>query len=188
MQLDQAVAEYESIAPRDMLPPGFPSLPERRVLAAEKKRKKAINIQLITGGRGVVIPSRVFECIGLLDANHPPQYCSDHDFYFRCRVQGIALWVSADMEVNIDANQTALAEGVGSIDRHQFQDSLTDIRSHRNIPHLKMLFRKHCPLRGLYLLGVAMNVGRYTAIYLIKRTQYKLTRRPFSLRDSADGQ
>jgi len=186
VQRDQASGAYTSIAPRDLLLLGFPTLPERHVVSDQMRRQRLVPTRLISGGRGVVIPAVVFENIGLLDADQLPHYCSDHDFYFRCREQGVALQVAVDAEVTIDATRTSSAEGVGSLDWRQFRSSLTDIRSHRNIPHLKVLYRKHYPIRSLYLLGVGLNVGRYTAIYLVKRSLHKLTKRQSPTRDPAD--
>jgi hypothetical protein len=51
----------------------------------------------------------------------------------------------------------------------EFMDSLTNKRSHRNFRDAKELFRKHYPIKGLYLIGASLFVARYAAMYLLAR-------------------
>lgn len=131
--------------------------------------------KLIIGGRGVLIPSRVFERQGLLDEVHLPHAGSDNDFYLRCRKQGIPLFVAADATVYVDNTRTTLAADVAQMDLRQFLQTLVDRRSHRNIRDLTALFKLHYPIKGLHHLGVALNLLRYCAGYGWKRLKHVLS-------------
>jgi GT2 family glycosyltransferase len=130
---------------------------------------RLLDTRLILGGRGVLIPARVFGQAGLFDDERLPHYWSDHDFYLRCRKQGIPLYIASDAVVDVDEETTTLASRLGRMPFPRFIRSLGDRRSHRNLPELAALFRLHYPLPGLYLTGVALNALRYTAVYLSAR-------------------
>ena len=59
-------------------------------------------VELIIGGRGVVITKSVFERIGLFDEQNLPHYGADHDFYMRARKVDINLYVATRVLVDID--------------------------------------------------------------------------------------
>jgi GT2 family glycosyltransferase len=132
---------------------------------------------IIVGGRGVLIPATVFSKVGLLNEELLPHYGSDHDFFLRCRKQGIPLYIASDAVVDIDEETTTLAARLGRMTLPRFIQSLHDRRSHRNLPELTALFRLHYPIPGLHLLGVALNVLRYIAVYFTARLLYILGNR-----------
>jgi GT2 family glycosyltransferase len=133
---------------------------------------------MIVGGRGVVIPKKVFSTIGLLDETHLPHYGSDNDFYLRCRVAGYRLSTAALARVYVDSSQTTEASSIGRLTLPRFLATFTERRSHRNVSDQAQLFRKHYPIRRLYWIGVALNLVRYTLIYSILRIVF-LTGRIF---------
>ena len=49
-----------------------------------------------------------------------------------------------------------------------------DRRSHRNLRDLSALFRRHYPIRGLYPLGVGLNLLRYSVLYAAGRLSRSL--------------
>ena len=122
----------------------------------------------------MLIPASVFERVGLLDEIRLPHYGSDHDFYLRCRNHGVPLYIALDAYVDIDEKSTTQASRLGEMNIAQFVDSLTNPRSHRNLKDLSALFKKHYPIKGLYLVGVVLNMLRYFATYLYKRLAYLL--------------
>jgi GT2 family glycosyltransferase len=147
---------------------GFPTL----VLPWNEKRLRAcrlLNTRLILGGRGAVVPTGVFERIGLFDEINLPGYYSDHDFYLRCRQRGIPLFVASDCAVAIDDTRTTLAAKPGNLSLREFLETLRVPRSHRNLRDLSYLFRFHHPIPPLSSTGVALNLLRYSAIYTVKR-------------------
>jgi len=153
---------------------GFSTLTCSRKLPNRPGADRLASTSLIIGGRGALIPTSAFERVGLLDEIRLPHYGSDHDFYLRCRKHGIPLYIATDAYVDIDEKRTTLASRLGGMNVAQFVDSLTNPRSHRNLKDLSALFKKHYPIKGLYLVGVALNMLRYFATYLYKRLAYLL--------------
>lgn len=132
-------------------------------------QQRLVPTKLILGGRGVLIPSTVFERLGLFDEVNLPSYYSDHDFYLRCRERGIQLWIAADAKVYVDGSRTTLAANLEDMGFQQFWQTLRVPRSHRNLRDLTALFRRHYPIKGFHHLGVALNVLRYFLLYGWKR-------------------
>jgi GT2 family glycosyltransferase len=148
---------------------GFPTLhlPGKPMYQPDKHR--LLPTRIIIGGRGVLIPASVFNRVGLLNEEQLPHYGSDHDFFLRCRKQGIPLLIAGDAILDVDEETTTLATRLGRMTLASFIRSLRDRRSHRNLPELTTLFRLHYPVPGLYLLGVTLNLMRYTTIYFTAR-------------------
>ncbi len=148
---------------------GFPTLvlPGRDMYRPEEHC--LLPTPLIIGGRGVLIPAGVFEKTGLLNEVDLPHYGADHDFFLRCRKRGIPLFITSDAVVDIDATTTTLATRTGQMPFGRFLSTLRERRSHRNLPELAALFRLHYPIPGLYPLGVALNLVRYTLVYAAAR-------------------
>lgn len=121
--------------------------------------------KLVLGGRGVLIPSSIFERVGLFDEVNLPSYYSDHDFYLRCKQRGIPLFIAPNATVYIDDTRTTLAARPEALDFGQFLLTLKSPRSHRNLRDLSALFRLHYPIKGFHHLGVALNLLRYCAVY-----------------------
>jgi GT2 family glycosyltransferase len=160
---------------------GFPTLhlPGRHWHRPDQQQLRATGI--IIGGRGVLIPAAVFSQVGMLNEEQLPHYGADHDFYLRCRKLGIGLYIAGNTVVDVDESTTTRASQPGSLDIRAFVDSLRNRRSHRNIAELGNLFRLHYPIPGLYPLGVALNLLRYTCLYLAARAVHVLAgghRRP----------
>lgn len=153
---------------------GFPTFAPPWKLSHLSGAHKLAPTKLIIGGRGVLVPTSVFERVGLLDEIHLPHYGSDHDFYLRCRKHGVPLYIALDTFVDLDEQRTTLASRVGEMGIAQFFDSLTNPRSHRNLKDLNALFKMHYPVKGLHLIGVGLNILRYFVTYLYKRSTFLL--------------
>ena len=143
---------------------GFPLL----MLPGKTKflgQPRLLPTKLILGGRGVLIPSSVFERFGLFDEVNLPSYYADFDFFLRCRSRGTRLFIAADARVYLDDTRTTLARGLEEMSLKDFLQTLVVPRSHRNIRDLTALFRLHYPIKGLHHVGVALNVFRYCLLY-----------------------
>lgn len=174
VQKDYFTKRVLFIAARTCYLLGFPTLVVAGRAARALGKNQLVPTRLIIGGRGVLIPSSVFERLGTLDEVHLPQAGADNDFYLRCRKQGIPLFVAADATVYVDNTRTTLAADIERLDLGEFLQTLVDRRSHRYIRDLTALFRLHYPIRGLHHLGVALNLLRYCALYGCKRLKYLL--------------
>ena len=127
-----------------------------------------IPVRLIPGGRGVIIRASVFDRVGLFNEAQLPHYYADHDFYFRCRKEGINLYICADVKVEIDDTMSTLGDMNNELSLTNFVDSLKDRRSHRNIKDLSTLFSLHYPIAALANVGVALHLLRYSSVYFVK--------------------
>lgn len=169
VQRDWKTGKINVIAPCSHFLFGFPTWLGKRKLTREMKKNRLINSKLIIGGRGVVIPAELFSSIGLFDENTLPHYGADHDFYLKAKKKGVDLMIATWAFVDVDNSRTTMADNPGKLTFKEFIHSFFSIRSHRNIKHVKTLFRKHYPVPGMFLLGVALYLGRYCFVYLIKR-------------------
>jgi GT2 family glycosyltransferase len=169
VQVSAETGEYVSIAPRDNLLLGFPTIHGPRRIDEEMKAQGLVPTRLIGGGRGVVIPANVFALVGLLDEDRLPHYYADHDFYLRCRASGVPLRVAVGTRVCVDQSRTSLAHDMDRLTWRQMRESLRNRRSHRSVAAVTALFKKHYPLRRLYGLGVALYITRYFAVYGARR-------------------
>jgi GT2 family glycosyltransferase len=122
---------------------------------------------LVLGGRGVVIHTSTFKKVGLLDEEHFPHYCADHDFFMRCKKSGIKLFIHADAIVDIDDTKTSSAEG--SLSFGEFVSSLKNRNSHRNLKDVHTLMSRYYPIPGLAAIGVALNLLRFLLVNSTKR-------------------
>jgi GT2 family glycosyltransferase len=156
---------------------GFPTLglPRRNLRFLD--RPCLLPTKLIIGGRGVLIPSSVFERLGLFDEARLPHAGSDNDFYLRCAKKGVPLFVAADATVYVDDTRTTLAARAERLNWKEFLETLKDRRSHRNLRDLEMLFRLHYPVKRLHHLGLALNLARFFFLYAWNRMRYLLQAR-----------
>lgn len=169
VQRDWKTGDILSITPRSCFLLGFPTIPGPRVLTSAMFSQRLLPSQLIGGGRGVLLPTSIFKEIGFFDEVNLPHYWADHDFYLRACKQGIPLFIASRAIVDIDGTRTTMADNPGQLTLRQWMHSLRSIRSHRNLAHLKELFKRHYPYRQVYMLGVVLYTGRYFAMYLIQK-------------------
>jgi len=174
IQRDWQSGKITTISIRSFFLLGFPTTAGPRKLTAAMSTKELLAVKLIRGGRGVIIPVKVFTRMGLFDEAHLPHYYADHDFYLRASRHNIPLYVSTRTFIDIDDTRTTLADNPGSLNFSEFLHSLRSIRSHRNLKFITALFRKHYPIPYLHLFGVALYTGRYVLVYLIKRMVFLL--------------
>lgn len=176
VQKDNATGVILSVTADTFYLLGFTTFRPRRTVPRRCSGQVLCPTRLIIGGRGVLIPALVFARIGLLDDKNLPHYGSDNDLYLRARSHGFSLFIATDTAVQVDRRRTTLADRLGPMTWRNFLRTLCDRRSHRNIRDLVMLFRRHYPIPGLYLLGVALNLMRYFGLYLAARTTFLLRR------------
>ena len=165
-------------------PLGFPTLILPTIGSGKYNKSGLIRTPLILGGRGVIIPSSVFKNIGYFDEEMLPHYGSDHDFYIRCRKNGVPLYVCPKARILTDSTSTSAADSPGHLSLREFIDTLYDRKSHRNITDLNALYKKHYPVKSLYFIGVTLNLARYIIVYTYKRLVYLIAKTIFKIKDS----
>ena len=148
---------------------GFPTLILPWYKKIPESGPRLMPTRLILGGRGTLIPIELIKKCGLFDEENLPHYGADHDFYLRCRKKGVSLFAALDAEVFVDNRKTTEAAYPENLTGRAFLKTLLSRRCHRNIRDVTSLFAKHYPIPGLYLAGVALNLARYTGLYLVRR-------------------
>ena len=172
VQRDLVTGEIIAISLRSRFGLGFPTVPGPRHLTHEMIQTELLPVQLIPGGRGVIIPAAAFAEIGMFDEEHLPHYWADHDFYISARRHGIPLYVATQAFVDVDNTRTTTAERPEQLNFSEFLDTFTNTRSHRNLRDVTALFRKHYPIPHLHMAGVFLYLSRYTVIYLARRSAH----------------
>lgn len=178
LQRDLHSGEMTCIRPRCLFGLGFPTIPGPRRLTQAMQASPLLPVELIIGGRGTVIAAAIFKQIGLFDEATLPHYGADHDFYLRARESNIPLYMATRAIVDIDTDRTSMASNAGRLNFSEFLESLRNTGSHRNVAHVAALFKKHYPYKRLYGLGVALYLGRYFAVYLMRRFWFLLRSKP----------
>ena len=176
VQRDLPSGKITMISPRSCFGLGFPTVPGPRHLTPKMIQARLLPVQLIGGGRGVIIPAEVLTQLGLFDEEQLPHYGADHDFYHRARRRGIRLYVATQAFVDVDNTRTTAAESPEQLSFQQFLNTLTNTRSHRNLRDVTALFRKHYPIPHLHMLGVFLYLSRYTLVYLARRSLHRIRR------------
>ncbi len=105
-------------------------------------------------GRGMLIPQRVFDTIGLFDEKRFQHYMSDIDFSVSARKAGFLLVMSVASVVYEYTDATGFDVKKQATFR-QFRQALTSIKSPVNYPVRYQFARKHTPL-GLFYFGLDM--------------------------------
>ncbi len=149
---------------------GFSTLLLPQWLQRKGEQERTLLAPIIMGGRGVLVPKAVFDRVGLFDEGRLPHYGADHDFYLRCRKNGVPLLIATDATVRIDNSRTTLARDYPNMSVRNFIATLRDKRSHRNLQDLASLFRLHYPIKRLYWIGVGLNLARHAARFVLQRS------------------
>jgi len=186
IQKDSRSGNITSIALESCLLFGFPTRPGSLRMSDDMKAQHLLPANLIGGGRGVIIPARVFKIVGQFDESDLPHYWADHDFYFRAKSEGVKLYVSTLAFVTIDSTRTTVANDVSKLSLKEFVRTLVSMRSHRSVAQVSALFRKHYPVSHAYMFGVFLYTARYIGVYAVMRTFHLLKEVLMKLRRAHD--
>ncbi len=123
-------------------------------------------------GRGMLIPQRVFEVIGLFDEQRFRHYMSDLDFTVSARKAGFPLIVSV-ASIVYEYTDTTGFDVKQQATLRQFRQALTSIKSPINYPVRYRFARKHAPLGLLYFgLDMLRIVGGYALRRGLRLTRF----------------
>ncbi len=112
-------------------------------------RLKNIHCEVISTdtlpGRGMLIPSDVFNKIGLFDERHLPQYGADFDFSLRAKEAGYKLIVSRDATIHSDTENKGYETKNYNNEIANYVKSRFTKKSHRWIVSRFWIGAKHLP-------------------------------------------
>ncbi|WP_460588658.1 glycosyltransferase family 2 protein [Haliea atlantica] len=170
VQRDWRTGEITKSVIRSLFLLGFPTLvlPWRRPESTGPGSVERVG--LISGGRGAIIPAAVFKKVGFFDEETLPHYYADHDFFLRANDLEVPLYLASGVSVYIDDTRTSIAFKMDDMSVRDFFKSLYNMRSHRNINAIRVLFRKHYPIPGLHWAGIILYYLRYFVVYCYKRS------------------
>lgn len=107
-------------------------------------------------GRGLLIPKKIFEKIGLFDQKRFPHYMADYDFTFRAIKAGFEIFCSVDAQLGTypeasGANQLMAKKTWGNYKEHLF-----GMKGAANLRYYYTYVFRHCPW---YLLPLSASIG-----------------------------
>lgn len=166
MQRDLGTAEVVAGRAYTAVSLGFPTL---WVSRRAPRGESLVSTQMIIGGRGVVIPARVFESVGLFAENALPHYLADHDFFLRAKRAGEKLYIAPTVDVFVDADRTSRSATRTVLTTAQVRATLHDQRSHYHAKTQKAFFQRNYPIRPLWRVGLTLSILRFAVTRLFAR-------------------
>jgi len=115
-------------------------------------------------GRGLLIPAKVFEHIGLYDSKNFPQTVADNDFAYRAENSGYEIYCNCDAKIKIYPDESAASYYRKNKSLKNYYIHLFGLKGAANLKRFTILVIKNCPKRYLikYLLvGWSRRIGGY---------------------------
>lgn len=100
-------------------------------------------------GRGLLVPTKVFETIGLYDSKNFPQTIADLDFTHRAVNGGFKIYCNYDARVKIFPEETAMHEIRHERSLKNYIRHLTNIKGGGNLSFFVKCALKNCPKKHL---------------------------------------
>lgn len=100
-------------------------------------------------GRGLLIPSIVFETIGLFDSKNFPQTIADFDFTHRARNNGFKIYINYDAKIKTFKDESATLRIYNNKSIKNYIRHLTNLRGGGNLKFFTICAIKNCPKRYL---------------------------------------
>ncbi|MFS4416958.1 glycosyltransferase family 2 protein [Maribacter sp. 2307ULW6-5] len=107
-------------------------------------------------GRGLLIPRKVFEAIGLFDQAAFPHYMADYDFTFRAIKAGFTIFCSVDAQLGTYPEASGANELMAKKTWKNYMEHLFGMRGAANLKYYFTYVSRHCPW---YLLPISATIG-----------------------------
>ncbi len=127
-------------------------------------------------GRGLVIPVKVFEKIGLYDSKNFPQTVADNDFAFRAVNNGFKIYINYDAKIKTFPNESAVERLWKNRSFKNYYNHLFSLRGGGNLIFFTKVTIKNCPKRYLpqYLfIGLSKRIFGYFIFWFLETLQNK---------------
>jgi hypothetical protein len=133
------------------------------VLPEEKKRGGLHEVHLYPG-RGLLIPTKVFETIGLFDEKGLPHYMADHDFTVTAFRHGFKIYCNYDAKLYTypeegGDHKIRVSKTLGNYFKHLFS-----IRGGGNLKNFTVYTLRNCPKKDIpvsLLMGYIRRIGGF---------------------------
>jgi GT2 family glycosyltransferase len=133
----------------------------------EKKNQIGLHEVNIFPGRGLVIPTKVFEKIGFYDSKNFPQTVADNDFTFRAVNNGFKIYCNYDAKIKIYPDESATVSLRKRKNLKNYYNHLFSIRGGGNLKWFIKCTIKNCPKKYL-VQHLAIGITKRIFGYLIK--------------------
>ena len=115
-------------------------------------------------GRGLLIPRKVFEEIGLYDSKNFPQTVADNDFTIRAYNAGYEIFCNYDAIIKTYVNESGGIKLINEKSWKNFYEHLFGMRGAGNLKRFTIFVFKNAPKKYLFQFwvdGVARRIGGY---------------------------
>ncbi|HJT00350.1 MAG TPA: glycosyltransferase family 2 protein [Terriglobales bacterium] len=115
-------------------------------------------------GRGMLVPARVFQKIGLFDAKGLPHYGADYDFSLRAKAAGFDIFCAADARICSHLQESGTTKLFAQRSLRNYLHHLFGMKGGGNLAVFTRLAWRHCPRRYLasfLVRGLAARLGGY---------------------------
>lgn len=110
-----------------------------------KEQQKGLQAVTYFPGRGMLIPVKVFEKIGLFDVKRFPHYYADYDFSNQARVHGFEMYCNYDAKISIYPEASGDRQNRKQKNLKNYKRHLFDIRGGGNLGNFTRFTLKNCP-------------------------------------------
>ena len=147
----------------------YTKINEKSISYSELKNNIGLTHTDLLPGRGTLIPSKVFNQIGLYDEKNFPHYAADEDFSLRAKNKGWDLLISTGSVVYSHVNETELRLS-RNMNICDFINSLRSIKSPTNLYTRYNWSRIHGKIPILYF---SFDIARIIFSFILKDQKYR---------------
>lgn len=115
-------------------------------------------------GRGMLVPARVFQQIGLFDARGLPHYGADYDFSLRAKAAGFEVFCATNARLYSHLEESGATKLFAQRSLRNYLRHLFGKKGGGNLAVFTRLAWRHCPRRYLacfFARGIAARLGGY---------------------------
>lgn len=120
-----------------------------------KKKRQLLKVSYFPG-RGLLIPKKVFEAIGLFDQKAFPHYMADFDFTLRAIKAGFEIYCNVDAQLGTYPEASGANELMYKKSWKNYKQHLFGIKGAANLRYYYIYVSRHCPW---YLFPISASVG-----------------------------
>lgn len=107
-------------------------------------------------GRGLLIPKKIFDTIGLFDEVKFPHYLADYDFTFRASREGFDIYCSLDAQLGTYPEASGANELIANKNWGNYKEHLFGMKGAANLKYYFTYVFRHCPW---YLIPISISFG-----------------------------
>ncbi|MBO0590876.1 glycosyltransferase family 2 protein [Cellulophaga sp. E16_2] len=119
-------------------------------------------------GRGLLIPVKVFDAIGLFDQKTFPHYMADYDFTFRAIKAGFKVFCSVDAQLGTYPEASGANQLMAQKNWKNYKEHLFGMKGAANLKYYLTYVSRHCPWY-FFPISATIGTGKRLTSYWIKK-------------------